>query len=112
MTLLPMIGMIGLGIDVARTMTARTALQGAADAGALAAATEAEAVLLNGDNSLPRSMPVSSQAAGIYANVGKISRWMVSTRYHSVSKSRISEHNCVRIVFDSASDDIRQNVWR
>ena len=75
--LLPMIGMIGLGIDVARTLAAKTALQGATDAAVLAAATEAEAILQSGGNS------ATAQYAGVlagqqvyYANATKVGRWI------------------------------------
>ena len=80
MSLLPMIGMIGLGIDVARTLTARTVLQGATDAGALAAATETEAIIQTG------GATATAQYAGVlagqqvfYANSTKISRWFTSS---------------------------------
>ena len=77
MSLLPMIGMIGLGIDLARALTARSTLQGAADAGALAAATEAEALIQAGGDL--GTAQYAGQLAGqrvFNANAGKISRWM------------------------------------
>ena len=77
MTVLPLIGMIGLGVDVARTMTARSVLQAASDAAALAAATEAEATLQADGNS--STAAYAGQLAGqqvFYANISKVSRWI------------------------------------
>ena len=77
LSLLPMIGMIGLGIDLARSMTVKTVLQGAADAGALAAATETESVLQAGSSLA--TAEYAGQLAGqqvFFANVSKISRWL------------------------------------
>ena len=75
MCLLPMIGMIGIGVDVARTLAVRTALQGAADAAALAAATEAESILLCGGDA-PTAQYAGTLAGQqmFYANSSKISR--------------------------------------
>ena len=77
LVLLPMIGMVGIGIDVSRTLAARTALQGAADSAALAAATEAEASLQSG------ASISTAQYAGIFAgqqvfsaNATKVGRWL------------------------------------
>ena len=77
--LLPMIGMIGIGIDVARTLTVRTTLQGAADAGALAAATEAEAIIQSGGST--STAQYAGQLAGqqvFTANTTKIGRWLAA----------------------------------
>ncbi len=77
LTLLPMIGIVGLGIDIARTLSARTTLQGAADAGALAAATEAEATLQAGGNTA--TAQYAGQLAGqqmFLSNATKVSRWL------------------------------------
>ena len=77
LTLMPMLLIVGIGIDVARTLSARTTLQGAADAGALAAATEAETTLQSGANSA--AAQYAGQLAGqqvFYANTSKIARWL------------------------------------
>ncbi len=77
LTLLPMIAMVGIGIDVTRTLSARTTLQGAADAAALAAATEAETTLQSGQNTA--TAQYAGQLAGqqvFYANTSKVARWL------------------------------------
>ena len=79
-SLLPMIGMVGIGIDLARTLTVRTTLQGAADAGALAAATEAEATIQGGGS--VSTAQYAGQLAGqqvFSANATKIARWLSAT---------------------------------
>lgn len=48
LSLLPMIGLVGLGVDVGRTLEAKTTFDAAADAAALAAATAAQAELSRG----------------------------------------------------------------
>ncbi len=77
LTLLPMIGMMGLGIDVARTLSARTALQGAADAAALAAATEAEATLQSGGSIAAAQYAGTLAGQQVFtANATKVGRWL------------------------------------
>ncbi len=85
LTLFPMMAMMGLGVDVARTMSARTALQIAADSAALSAATEAEATLQAGGNT------AAAQYAGVlagqqvfYANATKVGRWLGAVPVPSV----------------------------
>ena len=56
LTLLPMIGFVGLGIDVSRTLSAKTTLDAAADAAALSAATETQSTLQS---------PVGAGATGV-----------------------------------------------
>ena len=77
LTLVPMVGMMGLGIDVARTLSARTSLQAAADSAALAAATETEASIQAGQSL------TNAQYAGVLAgqrvfgaNASKVGRWL------------------------------------
>jgi Flp pilus assembly protein TadG len=78
MALMPMLGMVGLAIDVSRTLAAKTSLQAAADAAALAAATKAEATLqANGGTT------ATAQSAGVLigqqvfnANATKVGRWI------------------------------------
>ncbi len=78
--LLPLIGIVGIGIDLARTLTVRTTLQGAADAGALAAATEAEAIIQSGGS--VATAQYAGQLAGqqvFGANSTKIARWLAAS---------------------------------
>ena len=80
LTLLPMIGMMGLGIDLSRALAARTALQGAADSAALAAATEAEATLqANGNASAAQYAGVFAGQQVFAANSTKVGRWLGAT---------------------------------
>ena len=77
LTLLPMIAMMGIGIDVSRTLAARTSLQGAADAAALAAATEAEATLqAGGSTSTAQYAGVLAGQQVFGANATKVGRWL------------------------------------
>ena len=102
MCLMAMIGMVGLGIDIARTLTARTALQGAADAGALAAATEATAVLQSGGDI--STAQYAGQLAGqqvFYANSSKISRWMTSAPVPNVQVNPGSANITAFVSFSS-----------
>lgn len=73
--LMPMIALMGLGIDVSRTLAARTSLQGASDAAALAAATEAEATLqAGGSTSTAQYAGVLAGQAVFNANATKVGR--------------------------------------
>ena len=77
LSLFPMIGMAGLGIDVARTLSARTTLQGAADAAALAAATEAEATIQAGGDIITAQVAGTLAGQRVFlANTSKVSRWL------------------------------------
>ncbi len=60
LSLLPMIGLVGLGVDLSRSLTAKTMLDSSADAAALSAVTQAQATLQSSSNS-------SDVATAIYA---------------------------------------------
>lgn len=83
--LLPMIGFIGLGVDVSRTISAKTNLDAAADAAALAASTEAMATL-NSSYGQGSSGTATAQYAGQLAaqqvftvNARRTSQWIGAT---------------------------------
>ena len=67
--MIPMLGLAGLGIDYSQALNARTALNAAADSAALAAATEAEAILQSpygtGSNGIATAQQAGTQAAGL-----------------------------------------------
>lgn len=67
--MVPMIGLTGLGIDYSQALNARTALNAAADSAALAAATEAEAILQSpygtGSSGITTAQQAGTQAAGL-----------------------------------------------
>ena len=63
LSLLPMVGFVGLGVDVSRTLMVKTMLDAAADAAALSAVTQAEATIQTATGSASAAL-AAAQTAG------------------------------------------------
>ena len=118
LTLLPMLGLVGIGIDYGRAMGAKTTLDASADAAALAAVTEAASSLASPNPAFTNNVATAIYAgqtagANMFAvDAAKVGAVIGGTPTPNVSVNQVGQTLMAVVTYQASSPNVFGTMFR